>query len=138
MSLIRIIEFDYWMESIFDSRQAIRISGGFRGSFSAQEAPVDLLELDGRFAHTVRILIPPKPSKQSTPGACSFTEEDRKWWEGWTTIFVASSLISPIVDPVRWADLLVESKRIRFCCDTNALCHGTVSWLLTALNGKAD
>lgn len=129
-----------WLNKTLDTESgAIKISGGFRQA-PITELGIDLFELNTRAADTVRVLIPkdaPKPSS-GKPKSTEFSQRDQNWWECWAAFFSATSLLPPIVDPKRLSDILHEKRRLRFCCDTNALCNGVATWLLTILNGKAD
>jgi hypothetical protein len=122
-------ELDRWLRATFDEAGPIHVCGARLRSSTI----FDILELRDITANTVRLKLPrnaPSDRKFSTPG---------KDWAGlWAPALVAAGVISPVVDPLRLHDLLHEKRRIRLCCDTNALAGGVLSWLQIVLDGCAD
>ncbi len=136
---IRVEELSDWVDSVFEAHSHIKVSGGLRGKLTPTTTTLDLFGLHGKYAHTVRILIPEEPVIEvHNMGATAFTKNDGKWWNGWAAVLTATSLVPPVIDQKRFADLLHERRRLRFCCDTNALGRGVASWLLTAFEGCAE
>jgi hypothetical protein len=139
---LRVAELDDWWRRTFRKRhELIRVTGDFRPATS-HRSELDLVEFGGRNADTVRILVPPSTPVPATGHKLRSSEfsqkDDNGWWNGWASVFVAAGLAAPAVDPVRLADLVRDPRRIRFCCDTNALAGGVVSWLLVFLGQRAD
>lgn len=133
---------DWWKATFSDRREFINIAGDFRPGAGPRQGTIDLVELGGSDADTVRILVPPSapmPDSGQKPTTCQFPQKDDNGWRnGWASVLVAAALAAPIVDPVRLADLVQDPRRIRFCCDTNALAGGVISWLLVFLGPRAD
>lgn len=107
----------------------------------------DILELGGSSADTVQLSLPEKAPISATgkpkafqlaPLNAQHPDADKNWWNGWASMLVAALLVPPVVDPRRLADLLHDPRRIRFCCDTNALAGGVASWLLLLFGERAD
>lgn len=140
IEVMPLTDLNDWLSKAFDSESgSIKFSGGFRPA-SVSDPGLDLFELDTRSADTVRVLIPKDAPKvfSGKPKSTEFSVTDKNWWECWAAFFSATSLLPPIVDPKRLSDILHEKRRLRFCCDTNALCNGVAAWLLTILEGRAD
>lgn len=131
--------FAEWLSSVSDHRETIMVSGGFRKPRGTSESGIPLFELNGLAANTVRILVPIKPHIRNRPlDPAAFIHNSGGWWDGWAAVLCATALVPPLVDARQLADLLYDSRRVRFCCDTNALCTGVAQWLVTLLNGRAD
>lgn len=136
---IRVTEITQWINTTFERHDTIKISGGFRGNWTNAEKPLDIFELHGKYAHTVRILVPEHPMIESGDiGTTAFKKDGIKWWNGWAPVLTATCLVSPTIDPQRLTSLLQEKRRLRFCCDTNALSRGVAAWLLTVFEGCAE
>lgn len=142
---------DAWWNDQQLARRTVRISGGLRGQGLADTPHLPLLELKASPTSTVRILVPKMPpiAEKGTPGAAQFHKVDNdkddakdnakdKWWGGWSKVLSATALVPPVVDPKRLAELLQDSRRLRFYCDTNALAGGVADWLLFVFQGRAD
>ena len=143
MTQLRVATLDDWWKATFsDRRELIKIAGDFRPGAEPHQGTIDLVELGGSDADTVRILVPPSapiPGSRQRPKTCQFSQKDDNGWRnGWASVLVSAALAAPIVDPVRPADLVHDPRRIRFCCDTNALAGGVISWLLVFLGPRAD
>lgn len=144
MTQLRVAALDQWWNATFsDRRELIKVAGDFRSDRSGtRRGAIDLVELGGSDADTVRILVPsstPMPDTKQKPKTFQFSQKDDDGWRnGWASVLVAAALAAPIVDPVRLADLVQDPRRIRFCCDTNALAGGVISWLLVFLGPRAD
>lgn len=152
MIALRLASLSEWISATLPEGQPVTVSGAFRADPSGPLPPlVPLFELaDGR-ASTVRILLPadaPLALKGAAAKPDNFShsgnDDDKKdgsprdWWNGWAAIFAATSLVPPLVDPVVFAGLLHEKRRLRFCCDTNALARGVAAWALNVFDGRAD
>jgi hypothetical protein len=123
-------------ERVSDGR--LVIYGGIRKTdktFDILTAPsFKVLELDGLTAHTVKICISSEP-----PDTAKFKDKNsERWLEGWKSVFTAAGIIDPVVDSTRLITLLHSRDRIRFCCDTNALACGALSWAIEAFHQRAD
>lgn len=143
MTQLRLAALDDWWKATFSDRhELVKIAGDFRPGSEPRQATIDLVELGGSNADTVRILVPssaPMPGSKQKPKTCQFPQKDDNGWRnGWASVLVSAALAAPIVDPVRLADLVHDPRRIRFCCDTNALAGGVISWLLVFLGPRAD
>ena len=114
------------------------IYGGIRKPdkrFDILTAPsFKVLELDSLTAHTVKICISFEP-----PDTAKFKDKNsERWLEGWKSVFTAAGILDPVVDSARLITLLHSRDRIRFCCDTNALACGALSWAIEAFHQRAD
>jgi len=114
------------------------IYGGIRKTgktFDILTAPsFKLLELDGLTAHTVKICISSEP-----PDTAELKDKNsERWLEGWKSVFTAAGIIDPVADSARLITLLHSRDRIRFCCDTNALASGVMSWAIEMFHQRAD
>lgn len=139
MTRIPLRQLDAWLEATFDKREPILVRGGLRGEGAPTDPTLEILELDGWQADTVRILIPKAPNiLRAAPDTSSFGQDGGGWWNGWAAVLAAASLVPPVVDPEGLADLLHDQRRVRFCCDTNALATGIASWLLLLFGYQAD
>jgi hypothetical protein len=142
-SRIPLDRLDAWWNDQQLARRTVRISGGLRGQGLADTPHLPLLELKASPTSTVRILVPETPPvvAKGTPDAAQFDQADSakgKWWGGWSKVLSATALVPPVVDPKRLAELLQDSRRLRFYCDTNALAGGVADWLLFVFQGRAD
>ncbi|MDR3708632.1 MAG: hypothetical protein P4L33_10035 [Capsulimonadaceae bacterium] len=106
---------------------------------SSQPPSVPICQLGSTNADTIEVLLPTQaPVQAGRVDVASFGDRGGKWWETWAAVFTATSIVTPVVDHVRLLDILNETRRIRFCCDTNALCTGVAAWLLFILDGRVD
>lgn len=136
---IRVADLDDWIKTELQADEPIAVRGGFRRSKSHSAPTIEICELDGIKADTIYVTIPQDaPIQKHNPDTASFSDRSMKWWNTWASILAATGVIPPVVDPIRLFDLLNERRRIRFCCDTNALCNGVAAWLLFILDGRAD
>ncbi|MCX6378416.1 MAG: hypothetical protein NT023_02915, partial [Armatimonadetes bacterium] len=135
-------EIDNWLKDAgATANDPIVVSGGFRGSYQDSHSAIKLLTLRGRFGETVEIHIPQTPSTKTNSPLLhtQFTSvKGEHWFEVWSSIFVASMLMPPIVDIDRFYEILHSSERVRFVCDTNALCKGVAVWLTHVLKSRAE
>lgn len=137
--VVSVRKLDEWAAAALPPREPVKVRGGFRGRGSPGAPTLEIFELDGPGAGTVRILIPERPPIQPRdPGTAAFSSRSSEWWNAWASVLAATALVPPVVDPKRLADLLREERRLRLCCDTNALANGVASWLLLALDRRAD
>lgn len=132
---------DWWTDTL--SQRTVRIAGGFRGQGRDDIPNLPLLDLKASPASTARLLIPKEPPlvTDGSPNAAQFDKVDSAkatWWGGWSKVLSATALVPPVVDPKRLTELLQESRRLRFYCDTNALAGGVADWLLFLFQGRAD
>lgn len=128
MSVIAAGELQRWLTSqSIDRRALIRVSGYLT---QPSEERVDILEARGLEVDTVRILLGSPPRHLASP--------DPGWYSGWSSVFASVGIVQPLVDPELLRELLHDPRRLRFCCDTNALAGGVAAWLLRVFAGRVD
>jgi hypothetical protein len=136
---IPIEHLDEWLQATFEKQEPILVRAGFRDDGTPTDSTLEILELDGWQADTVRLLIPQAPSVlNAVPDPSAFGQDGGGWWNGWAAILAATGLVPPVIDPERLADLLHDHRRVRLCCDTSALATGVAGWLLLLFGYQAD
>lgn len=149
----RVGQLGAWLRGTTSPGSPIVVAGGLRGTYEKGAATLDALELSDAVGTTTRVLLPNAPDQVSPGSAATFVQKTKPdkagnekpippldqqeansdWWKGWTTLFTASTLLAPRVDPVRLADILHDPRLVRLFCDTNALANGAAEWLLQIL-----
>lgn len=122
MTVVAATDLQRWLSKHLQDRGLLRLVGRVANG----RPGFDILEVKGVEPDTAKVLLGNFPPQLSDD--CS----------GWASVLLSLGLYQPIVDAERMFDLLHDARRIRFCCDTNALAGGVATWLLRVFAGRAD
>lgn len=126
---IPLRDLDLHLSAVFSENEAPILVRGAR----VRGRPFDVMRIRDITANTVQILL-----GRTAPADKGFGEPNKDWASIWSPVLVAAGILAPMIDSIRLQDLLHEKRRIRLCCDTNALAGGVLSWLQIVLDGCAD